>query len=223
MITYHDAFEQGSEQWLAARRGLLTASEMCRIMTLTGKTANNDKSRAHVFEIAAQRISGYVEPHYISDDMLRGHEDEITARALYAKHYAPTQSCGFVTNDEWGFTIGYSPDDLVGDEGLIECKSRRQKFQVQTITSATVPDEYILQCQTGLLVTGRKWLDFVSYSGGLPMAVIRVEPDAEMHAAIIEASRSFEAQVAAQINDYHANVARCGFIATERKIEQEIF
>ncbi len=221
-ITYHDAFDQGSEQWLAARRGLLTASEMCRIMTPTGKTANNDKSRAHVFEIAAQRISGYVEPHYISDDMLRGHVDEIEARALYHRHYAPVQECGFVTNDEWGFTIGYSPDALVGDSGLIECKSRRQKFQVQTITSAMVPDDYILQCQTGLLVTGRDWLDFVSYSGGLPMAVIRVEPDPEIHAAIIEAARSFEAQVAAQINDYHANVARCCFIATERKIEQEI-
>lgn len=222
-ITYHDAFDQGSEQWLAARRGLLTASEMCRIMTPTGKTANNDKSRAHVFEIAAQRITGFVEPHYISDDMLRGHVDEIEARALYAKHYAPVQECGFITNSQWGFTVGYSPDGLVGDDGLIEGKSRRQKFQIQTITSAMVPDEYILQCQAGLLVTGRKWLDFISYSGGLPMAVIRVEPDPEMQAAIIAAATAFEAHVAAQISDYHANVARLGFVPTERKIEQEMF
>ena len=223
MTTYHDAFDQGSEQWLAARCGLLTASEMCRIMTPTGKTANNDKSRAHVFEIAAQRITRYVEPHYISDDMLRGHADEIEARALYSKHYAPVTECGFVTCNDWGFTIGYSPDGLVSDAGLIEGKSRRQKYQIQTIAADAVPDDYILQCQTGLLVTGRKWMDFLSYSGGLPMAVIRVEPDPAMHAAIIDAAHAFEAQVAAVIHKFNVNTkARC-FIATERKIEQEIF
>jgi len=222
-ITYHTAFDQGSEAWLAARRGLLTASEMCRIMTPTGRTANNDKSRAHVFEIAAQRITGHVEPHYISDDMLRGHEDEIEARALYGKHYAPVTECGFVTNDAWGFTIGYSPDGLVGADGLIEGKSRRQKFQVQTIVADAVPEEHVLQCQTGLLVTGRQWIDFLSYSGGLPMAVIRVLPDPDMHAAIVAAATAFEAQVAAVIATYHANVARHGFVPTERKIEQEMF
>ena len=222
-VTYHNAFEQGSEQWLAARRGLLTASEMCRIMTPTGKVANNDKSRQHVFEIAAQRITGYVEPHYISDDMLRGHVDEIEARELYSKHYAPVTECGFVTNDEWGFTIGYSPDGLVSDDGLIEGKSRRQKYQVQTIAACTVPEEYMLQCQTGLLVTGREWIDFLSYSGGLPMAVIRVEPDPEIHAAIIDAAHAFEAQVAAVIHQFNVNTKARGFIATERKIEQEMF
>jgi predicted phage-related endonuclease len=221
--TFHDAFDQGSEQWLAARCGLLTASEMCRIMTPTLKAANNDKSRQHVYEIAAQRITGYVEPHYISDDMLRGHVDEIEARATYAKHYAPVREVGFVTNDAWGFTLGYSPDGIIGDNGLIECKSRRQKYQVQTIASCMVPDEHVLQCQTGLLVTGREWIDFISYCGGLPMAVIRVEPDPDIQAAIIAAATAFEAQVAAQINDFYANVARCGFIATERKIEQEMF
>ena len=221
---FHEAFDQGSEQWLAARCGLLTASEMCRIMTPTLKAANNDKSRQHVYEIAAQRITGYVEPHYISDDMLRGHEDEIEARALYAKHYAPVREVGFVTNEiEPGVVIGYSPDGLVGDEGLIEGKSRRQKYQVQTIATGEVPDEHVLQCQTGLLVTGREWLDFTSYSGGLPMAVIRVKPDPVIHAAIKQAAKAFEAQVAAVIANFHATVARRGFVPTERKIEQEMF
>ncbi len=220
---FHEAFDQGSEQWLAARCGLLTASEMCRIMTPTLKAANNDKSRQHVYEIAAQRITGYVEPHYISDDMLRGHVDEIEARATYAKHYAPVHEVGFVTNDAWGFTLGYSPDGIIGNDGLIEGKSRRQKYQIQTIAADTVPDEYVLQCQTGLLVTGREWLDFISYCGGLPMVVIRVEPDPLMHAAIIEAATAFEAQVAAVIANFNANVARRGFVPTERKIEQEMF
>jgi hypothetical protein len=43
-----------------------------------------------------------------------------------------------------------------------------------------VPEEYMLQIQTGLLVTGREWLDFVSYCAGLPMFVKRVFPDAAL-------------------------------------------
>ena len=151
-ITYHTDLIQGSEEWHNARRGLLTASEMKLILTPTLKMAANDKSRAHLWELAAQRISGYVEPSYIGDEMLRGWEDEIRARDLYAKRYAPVEEVGFVTNDQWGFTLGYSPDGLVGEDGLIEIKSRRQKFQVQAIATGEVPDEYALQIQTGLLV-----------------------------------------------------------------------
>src|SRR3546814_11524267 len=103
------------------------------IVTPTLKAANNDKTRTHLYELLAQRVTGYVEPHYISDDMLRGMDDEIIARDEYTKHHAPVEQTGFITNDKWGFTIGYSPDGLVGDDGLIECKSRRQKYQVQTI------------------------------------------------------------------------------------------
>ena len=162
-ITYHPAMIQGSEEWIAARCGMLTASEMGRIITpSTLKPARNDKASSHLYELLAQRITGHVEPHYISDDMLRGQEDEIVARQLYAEHFAPVQDCGFVTNNEWGFTLGYSPDGLVGDDGLIECKSRRQKFQVETIISAEVPQEYRIQIQTALLVTDRQWCDFVS-------------------------------------------------------------
>ena len=72
-VRYHADFDQGSVDWLNARLGLLTASEVKLILTPTLKLANNDKTRQHVWEIAAQRITRYVEPHYVSDDMLRGH------------------------------------------------------------------------------------------------------------------------------------------------------
>src|SRR3546814_455027 len=162
-LFYHTDLIQGSEEWLQARCGLLTASDMNLIVTPTLKAANNDKTRTHLYELLAQRVTGYVEPHYISDDMLRGMDDEIIARDEYTKHHAPVEQTGFITNDKWGFTIGYSPDGLVGDDGLIECKSRRQKYQVQTIiekvaTDTAVPD-YLIQVQTGMLVAERNWCD----------------------------------------------------------------
>lgn len=224
MIRYHTALEQGSEEWLAARCGLLTASEMKLILTPTLKVAGNDKSRAHLLELVAQRITGHVEPHYVGDDMLRGHQDEIEARALYAEHYAPVQEMGFITNDQWGFTVGCSPDGLVGDAGMIECKSRRQRFQVETISRRKMPDDYLLQVQTALLVTGRAWCDFVSYSGGLPMVTIRVMPDLKVQAAIIEAATIFEETAAALLDSYTGAVGSdMRLIPTERRIELEMF
>lgn len=223
MITYHDNVEQGSDKWRMMRCGVLTASEVKLILSPTLKIASNDKERQHVWEIASQRITQYVEPSYIGENITRGWEDELRAKALYSETRAPVTDCGFVTNDRFGFTIGYSPDGLVGDDGLIECKSRRQKYQVETIATNEVPVEYMFQLQTGLLVTERKWIDFVSYSGGLPMAVIRVEPIAEMQEAIIKAATFFEQRVTNAVAEYHATIATNNYPATERVVEMEIY
>lgn len=224
MIHYHRDLIQGSDEWLQARCGLLTASEMKLILSpKTLKPAANEKASAHLYELAAQRISGHVEPHYISDDMLRGQADEIEARALYARHYAPVSEMGFITRDDWGFTLGCSPDGLVGDDGMIECKSRRQKFQVETIASQAVPEEYGLQIQTALLVTGRQWCDFVSYCGGLPMVTIRVLPDRFVQECILGAARAFEAKMAEVLALYRMGAeGMARLIPTERRIEQEM-
>jgi predicted phage-related endonuclease len=220
---------QGTEEWHAVRCGLLTASEVKLIISpKTLKAADNDKTRAHVWELLAQRISKYTEPTYIGEAMMRGKVDEIYARLLYAEKYAPVEEVGFVTNNEWGFTLGYSPDGLVGDDGQIECKSRCQKYQIETITdnvsAGTIPDEYVMQCQTGLLVTRRKWLDFVSYSGGLPMVTIRVWPDPAIQEAIIAAAAAFEKKIAEKLAIYNETLkSPARLIPTERRIEQEMF
>ncbi|MFH5927454.1 YqaJ viral recombinase family protein [Roseomonas xinghualingensis] len=227
-IRYYPDLVQGTEEWLQARCGILTASEMKLILTPTLKVAANKDVRTHLYELLAQRITQHVEPHYVGDDMLRGQEDEVEARILYAERYAPVREVGFITNDKWGFTIGYSPDGLVGDDGLIECKSRRQKYQVQTILQhveeRTVPPEYLLQVQTGLLVSERSWLDFISYSGGLPMVTIRCHAVPEVQEAIIGAATEFERQIAELRRKYSLIVgyAPNRLIPTERRIEQEM-
>jgi len=201
---------QGSEEWAQVRCGMLTASEMKLIVTPTLKPANNDEERAHMFELLAQRISGYVEPAYQSDDMERGVAEEIEARRHYSRHFAPVRQCGFIVNTRYGFPIGYSPDGLVGEDGLLEAKSRRQKFQVRTVVEngyrdagQTIPSEFRIQCQTGLLVSERAWLDFVSYSGGLPGIVIRVLPDRRLQMKILTAAIAFEKRLRAAHDQYH--------------------
>ena len=225
MITYHHEVTQGSDEWLQMRCGLICASEMKLIVTPAQlKKASNADSRAHLYELLAQRLTKYVEPHYISDDMMRGQEDEVDAKILYNANYAPVQDVGFLVNDKWGFSIGFSPDGLVGDDGLIECKSRRQKYQIETISNGAMPIDYMLQVQTGLLVSERKWCDFISYSGGLPMMTVRVEPDLAVQKAIVAAATAFEDELLEKMLQYKGQLKseKLRFLPTERRVEKEI-
>lgn len=223
---YHD-LQQGSMEWYEARLGLMTASEMKLVLTPKLQLANNEKVKTHVYELLAQRISRYVEPIFESFDMLRGKEDELEARLLYSQNYEHVEECGFITNDRWGFKLGYSPDGLVGEDGLIECKSRKQKYQVQTIVECSAkdmaPEDYILQIQTGLLVSERKWCDFVSYSGGLPMTIVRVFPDAKIQDAIIKAARDFEDRIRVANTIYEAMMASGARLLPTKRTNQEMF
>ncbi len=227
MIKIHADMIQGSDEWRDARCGLLTASEMHLIITPTLKVASNEKERGHLYELLAQRITKYVEPSYVSSEMLRGEVDENEALALYSQNIAPLKAVGFMTNDKWGFTIGYSPDAIVGDDGLVEVKSRRQKYQVETfvkhVSDGTIPPDFLMQIQTGLLVSERKWCDLISYCGGMPMAVIRIYPDKEVQAAIVSAAEAFESRLVTAHLVYQDAIAKTKPLATERRVEQEMY
>ncbi len=224
-IVIHEEMVQGSEEWAAARCGLLTASEMKHVITATLKVANNDKSRGHFYELLAQRITRYVEPSYVSDAMLRGLNDEIEAVHVYGAEYAPVKNVGFITNDKWGFTIGYSPDGLVGNNGQVEVKSRKQSLQTKTIleyvSNETIDPDFMIQAQTGLMVSERDWVDLISYCGGMPMATVRVFPDSKFQDAIITAATEFESKIFDAMEEYQILLAsKARLIPTERKINE---
>jgi|688.fasta_scaffold431291_2 hypothetical protein len=223
-ITYHADVFQGSDEWLALRCGVLTASKMKDILTSTFKIADNKTSRDLVLEIAAQRITNYIEPECITADMIRGQNDEAFFKEEYYYNYGKNlHDIGFITNDKWGFTIGYSPDGLVGTEGLIEGKSRKQKFQLQTIVEGVVPDEFKVQIQTGLLVSERKWCDFISYCGGMHMLALPVEPDLEIQGKIIEAATRFEQAVSEKIEQFNARLkSNMRLTYSKRRVMEEM-
>ena len=218
-LHYYDC-EQGSDEWLELRRGLITASEMKLLMTPNGKAANNEKSRAHLYELLAQRISGFVEPHYISDDMLRGIENEQVAREHYESEYGPVAERGFYVLERDGIKIGYSPDGETFDGGLIEIKDRRQHHHVRVILSGEAPEEHMLQMQTGLLVTGKPYIDYVQQCLGLPLMVKRVFPDEVMQAAIWNTCVAAEEKMAEARKQYDEMTK--GWIQTERVAEMEV-
>lgn len=223
---YHHDIEQGTDAWFVARCGVLTASEVKDLFTKTGRLADNETSKRLVFEKASQRINKFVEPSFTSFTTQRGHDDEAEAKVVYSNNIAPVEGCGFITNDEWGFKLGYSPDGLVEQKGLIECKSRLFALQIKTICEQIVPDEFMAQCQTGLMVSKRDWLDFISFpaEGGMKMMVLRVEPDLEWQQKIIDVAEQFEERVQEAMQKYEEALSnpRIRFFDTERREELEI-
>lgn len=203
MLKIYADLEQGTEEWHRARCGVLTASLIGKLLTDTcSGIAKSKTAERIILDILSQRINGIGDEGFQTFAMQRGHEDEMEAKILYSQHVAPVSEVGFMTNDKWGFTLGYSPDGLVGEDGLIECKSRLSGLQMATILSQEVPVEYMAQIQTGLMVSGRRWLDFISFPalGGGKMMVKRVYPDPKFQALLLDAAMHLEAKIKA----YHA-------------------
>ena len=207
---------QGSEEWHNARRGMITASVIGQLITpSTLKVADNADSRAITALLVAERITGWTDQTYVGADMERGWDDEPRALETYAEHYhMAVTKVGFLIRDDWGFSLGYSPDALVGDDGLIECKSRRPKKHLQTILADAVPADCLAQIQCGLLVSGRPWCDYLSYAGGMPLWRKRIQPDPRWQEAIVAAAEAFENAAEQMTADYRSAVA--GLPLTER-------
>lgn len=184
------------------------------------RVADNDTSRALTLNLAAERITGHVITQPINRDMWRGIEEEPLARTVYSEHYGvDVQEVGFMIRDEGGTTIGYSPDGLVGNHGLIEVKSRLPKKHISTVLADAVPPENMAQIQAGLWVSGRQWCDYISYCGGMRMWVTRVHPSREWFRVIEMAAAVLESNVAEIIAAFES--ATVGLPMTQRLPEYD--
>ena len=208
-ITTYDQLIQGTDEWLQARAGIVTASTIGRLITSkTLKPASNDTARDLVRTLVAERLTGRVDHTPTSYAMEYGTLAEPHARTAYERCTSDTVTeVGFIKMTTDHYTLGYSPDGLIGTDGLLEIKSPRPKNHLHTLIMDRVPPQYIPQVQTGLYVTGRDWLDFVSYHPGMPLYITRVLPDPDWHAAIDTTMRTIEEQMRALMDGYHARAA----------------
>jgi hypothetical protein len=206
---------QGEEEWLAARRGIVTASVVGQLITpQTIKPASNDKSRALHAQLAAERITGQSDSVFVNDDMMRGTLHEPFARDRYAEVNGVTvEQVGFMVLDDFGIRLGASPDGLVGVDGGLEVKCPRAKTHIQTILADQVPVYNMAQVQASLLVSGRDWWDFVSFCAGLPLYTKRVYPDPKWRDAIITAVTNAEHAIGSMVARWETAID--GLPATE--------
>jgi predicted phage-related endonuclease len=166
--------EQGTDAWYAARAGIVTASEMSKVLA-----KGEGKTRAkYMNRLIAERITGYPVETYQNQRMLDGHGYEEEARQILEEACAEEiVKVGFIRNHEEIGGVGYSPDFLIGDEGIGELKSRNPDLQVELLLADRVPPEHKAQIQSGLWVSKRTYCLFASHCPGLPMFEKRVERD----------------------------------------------
>jgi len=187
---------QGSREWLEARLGIPTASEFDRI--LTPKTLKpSAQAEKYLHQKVAEWATGQVvevETRIYSMD--RGIELEQEAVEFYelTTGYATTPA-GFCLLDDR--SAGASPDRFAGEEGLLEIKCPLASTHVGYLLAGTLPADYVLQTQGQLYVTGRRWVDFLSYMPGLPPLLIRQRPEPVIQDALAGALADFNMRLRA--------------------------
>ncbi len=154
--------EQGSQEWFAARVGVITASEFVTARDKLKSGKMSQKAEDYAFKKAFERISGEVqEDTYQTFAMKRGQEQEVFARAIYAeKHNVEVVESGIAISSCTYF--GYSTDGFVGADGAIEVKSPISPKSILPVLSGDL-SAYMDQCQGGLWITEREWIDFIMY------------------------------------------------------------
>ncbi len=182
--------EQYDQDWWTARRGKITASEMGNILTpKTLKLAAAADSYIHrligdLFDVEYPR-----KDENTSAAMRRGTAMEPESRAWYElESDLDVQQVSIVLSECERFAA--SPDGLVGDDGLLECKNPMPNTHVKWLLEGVLPDEHKGQAHGLMIVTGRKWVDWLAYCPGLPPLLLRVTPD-EYTAKLAEALEAF--------------------------------
>lgn len=139
--------EQRSPEWLAARRGRITASTAAAILGMN----------PHEGPLAAyNKIQGVTE--LTNKHMAWGVEFEKRAIACYEIETGNiAHTCGFWIHEEHNW-LGASPDGTVRADGLVEVKC-------PSVLPESIPLHHRIQMLMQLECTGRKWCDYFSWAG----------------------------------------------------------
>jgi len=175
---------QGSEEW-DRWRNRPTCSEFGKFIT-PAKGDYSSQATGYAAKIVAKRLGVYTEPPP-SFWCEWGTEHEPNARHWYEhENSIEVDLAGFVLPD-YTDAYGGSPDGLVGEDGLVEFKCPAPETLISYHAEGGLPVAYRPQVQGLLLVTGRKWCDFVAWHPELSPFVVRVAPDEKYQEKMAEA------------------------------------
>lgn len=159
---------QGSEEWLSARAGKVTASRMADVMAKI-KTGEAAARRDYKAQLVAEILTGKPQDAgYVNAEMQWGTDQEPFARAAYeVSRGVMVDQVGLVLHPSIERAAA-SPDGLTDDGGLIEVKCPKTATHLQYLIAGTVPAQYQPQMLWQMACTGREWCDFVSFDPRLP-------------------------------------------------------
>lgn len=174
MIEVFNDIVQGTDEWRAVRMGLPTASVFATVMA-KGKDGGASKTRRDLmYALAGEIMTGQPAESYESAEMIRGREMEPDARAYYVYlSDEPVSQVGFIRNGQ----KGCSPDSLVGEQGILEIKTKKPAVLIEALLRDDIQPEHKAQVQGSMWVAEREWVDFLAYWPRMPKCLRRVKRD----------------------------------------------
>ena len=164
---------QGSEEWIAARVGKVTASRVGDVLTRPRKGHEVSAVRErYLADLLAERLTGNpTVKHYAGDEspLAWGRQNEPAARVAYELfESARIVEVGFIDHPRIPMS-GASPDGLVGADGGVEIKCPNTDTHRETLRTGKAPRKYLPQIKWNMACNKRAWWDFVSFDPRLPL------------------------------------------------------
>jgi len=164
---------QGSEAWLKARLGLVTASAISQLVSPLWTIRTGEGVRTYMLKKLAEKYLGRPIPTGSSKAMDDGTLLEDEARNDFAISYdCDVRQVGFCVSDD-GIS-GCSPDGLIGEDNGIEIKCPQEVAHLRYLLDGVLPADYAAQVHFSMFVTGRPKWTFLSYHRSFPPFVIEV-------------------------------------------------
>ena len=179
--------KQQTPEWFAARLGKATGSRISDIVSKT-KTGYGSSREDYLFQLVVERLTGVNTVSYSSPAMQWGVEQEEYARSAYEAHMGVlVDQVGSIDHPRIAMSSA-SPDGLIGDDGMVEIKCPMTKNHLNMFLGQSIAKSYMDQMMWQMAVTGRKWVDYVSFDprcpAGLQLFIQTIERDNEYIAAL---------------------------------------
>jgi putative phage-type endonuclease len=190
-------FDQQSDEWFLRRLGSIGGSTVAQAVAGGG----GETRKTLMYRMVGEILSGQPADTYTSQAMISGIELEAEAREYYE----------MVTGndvDQVAMVIHsphkhYSPDGLVGDDKILECKCVFPSTHCKTINGGKIPSQYVKQVQWGLHCCSRDSVDFVSYCPAIkerPLFLVTVGRDEKLIRELDEGVDRFIEEMLAIVN-----------------------
>jgi len=180
--------EQNSEEWFQLRLGSIGGSSIAKAVA-----KGQGKSRKDLlYKLAGEILTGVPAPSFKFQHADRGHEHEDDARGAYEfNHGVVVEQVSMIKN---GHRKHCSPDGLVGDDGMVEIKTRIPSVFIEAMESGKIPTSDKRQMQWSLSRSERRYCDYVQYCPEMKknkLLVIRIARDEKLIKELEEGADSF--------------------------------
>lgn len=195
-VVYHD-LEQGSPDWHEIRAGRLGGTAAAALLVNgRGPGGMGAGMQSLIYKNAAALVIGDESEPVQNEWMSRGTELEPDARKAYElETFCRVEEVGYISLGDF---FGYSPDGLVGDDGLIEIKCPSAAEFVRFADTLEIDPGHMAQMQWGIFLTGRKWCDYVVYHPDFhpgELVIHRVERDEKTMLAFYEKGVLYQQEI----------------------------